>query len=151
MGGMVLLPLGQSIGKIILKPSSFSKRSSLPWDNRTDTNFIAEPKKMSGSGKSKQEHVPHFLHKKWKPGSFRDVSRCSHANQRQGHVQERMVQLDLLLFFPQLQGHPTTVFCKISVRRNKFWLKIFRWPFHSCTIFEAHLILLINSLRFSEV
>ena len=56
------------------------------------------------------------------------------------------------------QGHPTTVFCKISVRRSKFclefsftWLKISRWPFHSCTIFEAHLILLINSLRFSEV
>ena len=28
------------------------------------------------------------------------------------------------------------------------WLKISRWTFHSCTIFEAYLI---NSLRFSEV
>ena len=44
------------------------------------------------------------------------------------------------------QGHPTTVFCKKSVRRSKnclefsiAWgrLKISRWLFHSCTIFEA--------------
>ena len=44
-------------------------------------------------------------------------------------------------------GHPTTVFCKISFRRSKYclefsitWgrLKIYRWPFHSCTIFEAY-------------
>ena len=59
------------------------------------------------------------------------------------------------------QEHPTTVFCKISVRRSKnslkfsiAWerLKISRWPFpfmsHSCTIFEAYLI---NSLRFVSV
>ena len=64
----------------------------------------------------------------------------------------------IVVFHSSGQGHPTTVFCKISVRRSKFclefsftWLKISRWPFHSCTIFEAHLILLINSLRFSEV
>ena len=46
------------------------------------------------------------------------------------------------------QGHPTTVFCKISVRRNKFWLefsstwgwlKISRRPLQSCTIFVAQL------------
>ena len=46
------------------------------------------------------------------------------------------------------QGHPTTVFCKMSVRRGKYsqeffstWgrLKIFRWPFHSCIIFEAYI------------
>ena len=55
------------------------------------------------------------------------------------------------------QGHPTTVFCKISVRKSKYylefpitwgWLEISRWLFHSCTIFKAYLI---NSLRFSEV
>ena len=57
------------------------------------------------------------------------------------------------------QGHLTTVLCKISVRKSKYWqefsfsfsswrLKISRWPFHSCTIFEAYLI---NSLRFPEV
>ena len=54
------------------------------------------------------------------------------------------------------QGHPTTVFCKISVRRSKYclasfaWgrLKISRWTFHLCTAFEAYLI---NSLRFSKV
>ena len=28
-----------------------------------------------------------------------DVSRCSHANQRQGNVQKSVLQLDLLLFF----------------------------------------------------
>ena len=55
------------------------------------------------------------------------------------------------------QGHPTTVFCKISVLKSKYylefsitwgWLEISRWLFHSCTIFKAYLI---NSLRFSEV
>ena len=58
---------------------------------------------------------------------------------------------DCLLY----QGHPTTVFCKISVRRSKYRLKfsftlgrlkISRWLFHSCTVFEAYLI---NPLRFS--
>ena len=48
-----------------------------------------------------------------------------------------------------VQGHPTTVFCEISVRRSKnclefsiAWgkLKISRWPFHSRTILEAYLI-----------
>ena len=59
---------------------------------------------MSGSGKSEQEfeQVPHFFHEKWKLGSFLDVSRCSHANQRQGNVQESVLQLDLLLFFTVL-------------------------------------------------
>ena len=58
---------------------------------------------MNGSGKSEQEHVQHFLHKKWKPGSFLDISRCSHANQqRQGNVQESVMQFDLLLFFTVL-------------------------------------------------
>ena len=55
------------------------------------------------------------------------------------------------------QGHLTTVLCKISVRRSKYWqefsiswwrLKNSRWPFDSCTIFGAYLI---NSLRFPEV
>ena len=55
------------------------------------------------------------------------------------------------------QGHLTTVLCKISVRRSKYWqefsiswwrLKISRWPFHSRAIFEAYLI---NSFRFPEV
>ena len=57
-----------------------------------------------------------------------------------------------------LQGHPTTVFCKISVRKSKHGLefsiglgrlKISRWPSHSCAVFEACLI--INFLRFSEL
>ena len=54
------------------------------------------------------------------------------------------------------QGHPTTVFCKIFVRRRIFclefsitWgrLKISGWPFHSWTIFESYLI---NFVRFYE-
>ena len=54
------------------------------------------------------------------------------------------------------QGHPTTVFCKISVRRSKYclefsiaqtWLKISGLTLHSGTIFEAYLR---NSLRFSD-
>ena len=58
-----------------------------------------------------------------------------------------------------IQGHPTSVgvFCKISVRRSKYclefsiiWgrLKISRWSFHLCKIFDAYLK---NSLWFSEV
>ena len=64
---------------------------------------------------------------------------------------------DVIDRYHYFQGHPTTVFCKISVRRSKYCLtfsitrgrlKIYTWLFHSCTIFEAYLI---NSLRFSEV
>ena len=55
------------------------------------------------------------------------------------------------------QGHPTTVFCKASVRRIKYclkfsiireWLKVCQGAFHLGTIFEAYLKI---SLRFSEV
>ena len=51
-----------------------------------------------------------------------------------------------------IQGHPTSVFCKISVRRSKYclefyitWgrLKVSRWSFHSCKILDA---CLTNSL-----
>ena len=59
-----------------------------------------------------------------------------------------VVQLELSVQATVNQEHPTTVFCKISVRRRKYclefsiaWgrLKIVRWPFHSCTSFEAYL------------
>ena len=52
-----------------------------------------------------------------------------------------------------IQGHPTSVFCKISVRRSRYclefsiiWgrLKTSRWSFHLCKIFDAYLT---NSLR----
>ena len=55
------------------------------------------------------------------------------------------------------QEHLSTVFCELSVRRNKCcpefsitWgrLTLSRWPFHSYIIFETYLI---NSLRFSKV
>ena len=48
-----------------------------------------------------------------------------------------------------IQGHPTTVFSEISVRRGKNCLdfsiawgrpKISRWLFHSCTILKPYLI-----------
>ena len=45
-------------------------------------------------------HISSIL--KVKTRRFLDVSRCSHANQRQGNVQERVLQLDLLLFFTVL-------------------------------------------------
>ena len=57
------------------------------------------------------------------------------------------------------QGHPTTAFCKISVRRSKNCpnvfipcgkIIIFRWPFHSSTILFCG-SLPNNFLRFSEV
>ena len=64
--------------------------------------FNSGAKKNERQWKSEQEHVPHFFHEKWKPGSFLDVSRCSHANQRHGNVQESVLQLDLLLFFTVL-------------------------------------------------
>ena len=77
---------------------------------------------MSGSGKSEQKHVPHFLHENVNR-KFLDVLRCTHANERQGNVQKIVLQLDVLLFFTILPGHPTTVFCKISVQRSKFCLE----------------------------
>ena len=56
-----------------------------------------------------------------------------------------------------VQGHPKTLFCKISHRRSRCHLKLSitsrgrvknsKWPFLSCTIFEVHVI---NSLRFSK-
>ena len=55
------------------------------------------------------------------------------------------------------QEHPTTLFCKISVRRSKKCLEfsipwggliISRWPLHSSTISKAYLI---SALRFSGV
>ena len=86
------------------------------------------------------------------------------------HSQHRAIQGDNydVLYYSQLminpfwtgvhlQGHPTTVFCKISVRGSKYclafsniwgWLKISWWLFHSCTILEAFPI---NPLPFSEV
>ena len=67
------------------------------------------------------------------------------------------IKFVLCLLLKYTQGYPMTVFCQISVRRGKNCLefsiacgriKISRWPFHSCTIFEAYLT---NSLRFSQV
>ena len=127
MGGMVLFLLGQSIGKIILKP--FSKRSSQPQDHRTDTNFMAELKKISGSGKSEQEHVPHFLHTKSEnqevSGRFTWQSCKSTARKC---TRKSAAIRPIVVFHSSGQGHPTTVFCKISVRRSKFCLEFsFTW------------------------
>ena len=56
------------------------------------------------------------------------------------------------------QGHPTTVFSKISVRTSKYclefsiaqtWLKISGWAFHSGTIFEAYLRTPYDFLKFN--
>ena len=74
------------------------------------------------------------------------------------HVSALFRSYRLRMTIKNKQGHPTTAFCKISVRRSKFYpeffitwgrQKSFRWPsFHSCRISGAYLI---NSLRFPEV
>ena len=70
--------------------------------------FYSGAKKISGSGKSEQEHVPHFLHKKWKPGirkfSGRFTSQSCNSTARKC-------------------TRKSAVFCKISVRRSKFCLE----------------------------
>ena len=62
-------------------------------------------------------------------------SACYHSCKRPAQVTNRLIA------YESFQGHPTTVFCKISTRRSRCclefssaWgrLKIFRWPFHSC-------------------
>ena len=88
--------------------------------------------------------------------------RFAMAYERSFHVETFIFIVSLSLHFTKCSvthntGHPTTVFWEISVRRSKYclefsitWgrLKISRWPFHQCTIFEAYLL---NSLRFSVV
>ena len=60
---------------------------------------------------------------------------------------KNVLQLDLLLFFPVLvKGTQRLFSVKYLFGEANFLLKISRWPFHSRTIFEAHLIMLINSL-----
>ena len=86
---------------------------------------------MSGTGKSEQEHVPHFLHK--------NVNRTFHVVVIQVKGKEMYkrkcaaIRPIVVFFHSSGQGHSTTVFCKISVRRSKFrlefsftWLKISR-------------------------
>ena len=54
---------------------------------------------------------------------FLDVLRCSDANQRQGNVQKKCAAIRPIVVFQNSgQGHvhPTTVFCKISVREANF-------------------------------
>ena len=85
------------------------------------------------------------------------LSQYHHDHAKFGQAILTRTNLPFCLSYSFLQGHPTTVFCKISVRRSKYCLefsitwgriKISRLPFHSCTIFKAYLT---NSLRFSEV
>ena len=63
-----------------------------------------------------------FLKINVKTRKFLDVSRCSHAKQRQGNVQNSALQLDLLFCcFSQFSSRaPNNCLCKISVRRSKF-------------------------------
>ena len=81
---------------------------------------------MSGSGKSEQDMYHTFSIKSENQEVFGTFHVAVMQINGKEMYKKRVVQLDLLLFFSQLQGHPTTVFCKISVRRNKFWLKKFR-------------------------
>ena len=121
------------------------KKVQFALDILTDTNFIAELKQMSGSGKTEQEHVPHFLHKTW-TGSFWTFHVVVMQIRGKEMYRKSVLRLDLLLFFTILGIQRL-----FSVKYLFTWQKVSRWPFHPCTIFEAHLIMLINSLRFSEV
>ena len=74
---------------------------------------------MSGTGKSEQEHVPHFVHKNVNRTSWK--SKARKCTKKSAAIRPIVV----FLFF---SGHPTTVFCKISVRRSKFCLEFsFTW------------------------
>ena len=74
---------------------------------------------MSGTGKSEREHVPHFLHK--------NVNRTFHVIVMQSKARKCTKKCaairPIVVFHNSGQGHPTTVFCKISVRRSKFCLE----------------------------
>ena len=69
-----------------------------------------------------------FSIKSEKQGRFLDVSRCSHANQRQGNVQESVLQLDLLyiycfFFHSSDQGHPTFNLLHFTHRVRLFFVE----------------------------
>ena len=102
MGGMVLLLLGQSIGKIILKPLKFLKRSNLPQDHQTDTNLIAELKKWAAVEKV-NENMYHISSIK---SENQEVFWTFHVSVMQINGKEMykngVLQLDLLLFFTVL-------------------------------------------------
>ena len=71
------------------------------------------------------------------------------ADRDSANCTKRFVLFSYLDFRVCFACYPPTVFCKISVRRSKYFLKysitwerlkISRWLFHSCPIFEAYLI-----------
>ena len=78
---------------------------------------------MSGSGKSEQEHVPHFLHEvKTRKFSGRFTLQSFKSTARKCTRNCAAIK-PIVVFHSAGQGHPTTVFCKISVRRSKFCLE----------------------------
>ena len=92
------------------------------------------------------------------PGILDNIAACEWDRARMSYFRDWIATVHKRSI-SQWQGHPTTAFCKISVRRSKYcpnvsipWgrLRIFRWPFHSSTIlFRGSLP--NNFLRFSEV
>ena len=80
---------------------------------------------MSGSGKSEQEHVPHSSIQRKNPGSFWTFHVVFTQNNGKEMYQKCAAVRPIVVFPSSGQGHPTTVFCKISVRRSKFFAKNF--------------------------
>ena len=79
---------------------------------------------MSGTGKSEQKHVPHFLHKN-ENRTFHVV--LMQIKGKEMYKIKRCAAIRPVVVFHN-SGHPTTVFCKISVRRSKFCLEFsFTW------------------------
>ena len=113
------------------------------------TNTYAWALKFPGCGKCLQPE-PQPLQVYQKMASYSPRSCYSKQEWPRGGNRKKYMLLK--------NGHPTTVFCKLSVRGSKYCLGEFsitwggliisRWPFHSGTILEAYQI---NPLRFSEL
>ena len=79
---------------------------------------------MSGSGKSEQQQVPHFLHKKVKTRKFSGrftLQSCKSTTRK--CTRKCAAVRPIVVFHSSGQGQPTTAFCKMSVRRSKFYLE----------------------------
>ena len=113
MGGMVLLLLGQSIGKMILKLNIEALVIFKKIQFAQGYEFYnGAKKKMNGSGKSEQER---FTLQSCKSTARKCTRKCAAIR-------------PIVVFHSSGQGLPTTVFCEISVRRKKFCLEFsFTW------------------------
>ena len=76
--------------------------------------------KMSGSEKNLNENTYDISSKKRVTNKFLEVSRCGRVKQRQRNVQKKCAAgaPSALPSWLSIQGHPTAIFEKISVRKT---------------------------------